>query len=162
MATPYHDRKVGDESETGDAIAVYEGGCHCGAIRIQFAPSVPADALPLRECACAFCRRHGATTATDRDGRLHITLVKVSEAVRYRFGARTADFLLCGTCGVYVAAVISTEAGAVSTLNVNVLDQRGLFTSNPEPVRYDDETPHERRLRRAERWTITTVDVVKS
>ena len=155
-----HVRRV-PESQSNER-AVFEGGCHCGAIRVQFAPSVAPDDLPLRECACTFCRRHGATTATDRDGRLHVTLVKVEEAVRYRFGARTADFLLCGTCGVYVAAVMSTEAGAVSTLNINVLDQCGLFSSKPEPVSYEDESPHQRRLRRAERWTITTVDVVKS
>ena len=152
---------VADEPETNDPIAVYEGGCHCGAIRVQFATAIAPGGLPLRECACSFCRRHGATTATDRDGRLHITLVKVEEAVRYRFGARTADFLLCGTCGVYVAAVMSTEAGAVSTLNVNVLEQRSLFSAEPESVTYADESPHQRRLRRAERWTITTVDVVQ-
>lgn len=153
---------MSEQADNEQAVAVYEGGCHCGAIRVQFAPSVAPEGLPLRMCACSFCRRHGATTATDRDGRLHITLVKVEEAVRYRFGARTADFLLCGTCGVYVAAVMSTEAGAVSTLNVNVLDQHELFTAEPEHVVYEGETPHARRLRRAERWTITTVDVVKS
>ena len=143
----------------GEASRVYEGGCHCGALRVRFAPSVPAAQVALRRCGCTFCRRHNATTATDREGRLHIEVVELGEAVRYRFGARTADFLLCGRCGVYVAAVMDSEAGAVATLNVNVLDDRADFTADPESVRYDGESAQHRRLRRAETWTITTVTV---
>jgi hypothetical protein len=31
---------------------------------------------------------------------------------RYRWGLATADFLVCGRCGVYVAAVLSEGASA--------------------------------------------------
>ena len=140
-------------------MAIYTGGCHCGALRVRFhTETAPAD-LPLRQCACTFCRSHGATNATDTDGRLELTIIDVSEAVRYRFGERTADFLLCGKCGVYVAAVMATKAGAVATLNINVLDDRAAFTATPKPVDYGDESAGDRMRRRAERWTVTTVVV---
>ena len=138
---------------------MYAGGCHCGALRVALKTSRPAAELPLRRCACSFCRKHGAITVTDPGGRLEIRIAEVAEAVRYRFGLRTADFLVCGRCGIYVAAVLATEAGAVSTLNVNVLDARDDFAQPPESVSYDEETPHERRRRRAERWTLTTIVV---
>ena len=137
----------------------YDGGCHCGALRVRFTPARTAEEVPLRQCACSFCRKHGATTATDADGRLHIEVVDLDEAVRYRFGLRTADFLLCGRCGVYVAAVMETEAGAVATLNVNILDDRAAFTAEPTSVDYGEEEAHARRLRRARAWTVTTIRV---
>jgi hypothetical protein len=138
---------------------VFAGGCHCGALRVRFAPTCAPEDLELRRCGCSFCRKHGATTAVDPHGLLELTILDVDEAVRYRFGTRTADYLLCGRCGVYVAAVLSAEAGAVATLNVAVLDDRDAFTQSPRPVSYEGESPHQRRLRRAETWTVTTIVV---
>ena len=138
---------------------VFTGGCHCGAIRVAFETAIAPAALPLRRCACSFCRRHGATTATDAQGRLELAIVRLEDAVRYRFGTRSVDFLLCGRCGVYVAAVMATDAGAVATLNINTLDERDAFTQTPTSVDYSGETEHQRKLRRAERWTITFVRV---
>lgn len=143
-----------------ESAVEFTGGCHCGAIAVRFETDVDPAELPLRQCGCSFCRRHGATTTTDNEGRLAITIIDASEAVRYRFGAKTADFLLCGRCGVYVAAVMSTDAGAVATLNVNVLVERARFLKAPIPVHYTDETPHQRRLRRADAWTVATVSVL--
>ncbi len=138
---------------------VFSGGCHCGAIRVRFETSMPAEEVQLRQCGCTFCRKHGATTATDPGGQLALEIVRLEDAVRYRFGTRSLDFLVCGRCGVYVAAVMSTDVGAVATLNVNTLDDRAAFTQSPVPVDYSGETEQQRKLRRAERWTLTTVRV---
>jgi hypothetical protein len=144
----------------GDTLAgMFAGGCHCGALRVRFEPTCAPEDVELRRCECSFCRKHGATTATDPQGLLELTILDVDEAVRYRFGTRTADYLLCGRCGVYVAAVMAAEAGAVATLNVDVLDARDAFTRTPRSVSYEDESAHERRLRRAEHWTVTTIVV---
>ncbi len=110
-------------------------------------------------CACTFCRKHGAVTAFDPQGQLLIEIAEPEEAVRYRFETGSADYLVCGRCGVYVAAVVSAFSGAVATLNVNVLDDRRPFSQTPEVVLRDGETAHERRLRRAEQWTVTTIIV---
>jgi len=138
---------------------VFEGGCHCGTFRVALRTSCAPHELELRQCTCSFCRKHGATTLADTEGRLAIHIVDVAEAVRYRFAPRTADFLICGRCGVYVAAVLATEEGTVAALNLNVLDQRVAFSRPPTVVDYSDETPADRRRRRAESWTVTTVAV---
>jgi hypothetical protein len=93
----------------------------------------------------------------DPEGRLELTLADPGALHRYRFGLRTADFLVCGRCGAYVAAVIETGQGLRSTLNVNVLDDRDAFDPNPPAVNYDKEGYDERLARRAERWTPTTI-----
>ena len=67
--------------------------------------------MPLRSCSCAFCRSHGTRTVSDRDGAAEITASDWSLVERYRFGSRTADYLLCRRCGVYVGAVCETGAG---------------------------------------------------
>lgn len=98
-------------------------------------------------------------TATDPDGQLLIEIADVQEAVRYRFETGSADYLVCGRCGVYVAAVVSAFSGAVASVNVNVLDDATAFSQTPQVVRLDGESAHERRIRRAEEWTVTTIIV---
>ena len=39
----------------------YEGGCHCGNLSVKFETAEDAARLPIRECGCTFCRKHGAT-----------------------------------------------------------------------------------------------------
>ena len=135
----------------------YHGGCHCGAADVVLETAAPPDALVLRACQCSFCRRHGARTVTDPKGRLRISWRLPDAAVHYRFGLRTADFLLCGRCGVYLAAVIADGDRRFATLNVNVLDDRASFTGAAEPVAYDGETADARMERRRRNWTPTTI-----
>jgi len=70
----------------------------------------------------------------------------------YRFGLRTADFLVCRRCGVYVAAILTTSTGRFATINVNALDKRPVV---PEAVSvsYDGESATERERRRERHWT---------
>lgn len=131
----------------------FDGRCHCGNIQVAFETAQPPEALQLRECACTFCRRHGSTTVTDRSGRLEIRLRDAAEVSRYRFALRTADFIVCCTCGVFVAAVCTVDGGTYGTLNVNVLEARARFTGAPVSVNYDGETASQRVARRRGAWT---------
>jgi len=126
----------------------YPGACHCGAVGVFFETDAGADALQVRACQCGFCRRHGAKTVSDPAGRL--TLSFEPEAVHlYRFGARTADFLICRECGDYVAAIMD-DVGVVNVVAADIED----FASRPaDPVDYENETPEARRARRRARWT---------
>jgi hypothetical protein len=72
--------------------------------------------------------------------------------VRYRFDLRTADFLVCRNCGVYLAAVLTSPRGQFATLNVNTLSEPPGF-ENVVAVSYDHEPAEERRQRREQRWT---------
>jgi hypothetical protein len=135
----------------------FDGGCHCGNIEVAFQTAQPADSLQLRECGCAFCRRHGATALTDPAGTLEVRLRDGREVSRYRFALRTADFLVCRTCGVFVAAVCTVDGATYATLNANVLARREDFTRAPLPVHYDAESATERLARRRRAWTPATV-----
>jgi hypothetical protein len=130
-----------------------EGGCHCGAITAVFETALaPAD-IEVRADQCGFCRRHGAKTVSDPAGRL--TLRFAEDAVRrYRFGARTAEFLVCRDCGAYVASVMEH----FGVLNVVGADIAVLASRAARPVDYDGESADERRARRRQRWTPTTLE----
>ncbi len=76
--------------------------------------------------------------------------------MRYRFGLQTADFCLCGVCGIYMGAVVQSE-GTFATLNARVFERFAEF-SEAEPVDYGDESLQERLQRRRLRWTPATVE----
>ena len=128
----------------------YAGGCHCGNLRVRFRPDRTLDELDLRACQCSFCRRHGARTVSDAEGSLELTVLRSQDLTRLRFATRTADFLICRTCGVYVAAVL-VGSDPRATLNVNALD--ALDLREARPVSYYGESAAERRERRRVCWT---------
>jgi hypothetical protein len=137
-------------------MAVLSGGCHCGRVEVSFETARAPDELEVHACQCTFCRRHGAKTITDADGRLVIS-AQEGALLRYRFGLRTADFLLCRGCGVYVAAVISSGAEDRATLNAAGVMIDGLWNRTAEPVRLDHEDAEARRNRRFRRWTPVSI-----
>ena len=131
----------------------HAGGCHCGNVRLTLTLSAPPENCELRACQCAFCRGHGARTVTDPEGLLSFEVRDPLKLNRYRFGLKTADYLVCSVCGVYLAAVCETPPGKVATINVNCLDDRAVFTREPIPADYEGETREGRLKRRAEKWT---------
>lgn len=134
-----------------------DGRCHCGNLEVTLETSQRPEALSLRECGCTFCRRHGAIAVTDSAGSLEVRVRDPGEVSRYRFGLRTAEFLVCRTCGVYVAAVSTIEGATFATLNANVLDARAALTQRPVPVDYEGESATERLARRRRAWTPAAV-----
>jgi hypothetical protein len=72
---------------------------------------------------------------------------------RYRFGSRSADYLLCRRCGVYVGAVCETPAGYGAVINTRCLEDRDAFVREAMHPDYDGETVEERLARRAANWT---------
>jgi predicted ester cyclase len=135
----------------------YAGRCHCGNIAVAFEPARAAAELQLRACACTFCRRHGQTSVTDPAGAVEIALRDPAEVSRYRFALRTADFLVCRACGVFVAAVCTIDGETYATVNVNVLDDRVAFTQPPVSVSFEGEGAAERTARRRRVWTPAVV-----
>ncbi len=131
----------------------YEGSCHCGAIEFSYETALVPGRWGLRRCQCSFCRAHGATVTSDSSGQVRFSYVHPDRLRRYRHALRTADFLLCRECGVYVGAVLLTGAGAVAALNVNTLRELPRGLARARPVNYRGESAEERRTRRAAGWT---------
>ena len=134
---------------------ILRGGCHCGALTVEHETALGFNDIPLRECQCSFCRRHGALTTSDPKGYLHIEAAPGS-ANRYRFGLGITDFLLCAECGVYVAATMETDGALTAVLNVPGVGLPGFEGRTPSPMIYDEETPAERVERRKARWMPAT------
>ena len=130
-------------------MTLYAGGCHCGRIKARFETELDPAAIEVRADQCGFCRRHGAKTISDPAGRLTLSFAE-ADVRRHRFGQRTADFLICRTCGHYIAAAIDD---GFAVLNVVGADIQPFAGRAAVPVDYDDETPGGRTERRRARWT---------
>ncbi|WP_192385246.1 GFA family protein [Mesorhizobium silamurunense] len=139
--------------ETRDnAITVHSGGCHCGNIRLSFSTALAPAGMEIRACQCSFCTRHGSRAAADPNGKLIVSVEDKSRLQVYRFGLRTADYLICRECGVYVAAIAGDGDDARAIVIVNALDDREQFCREPIPVRYDAESREQRLARRRTAW----------
>jgi hypothetical protein len=127
---------------------IYRGACHCGAVSAEYETRAP---VRLRQDGCSFCTSRGVKSASDPDGTLRIK--SAARLTRYRFGHKTADFLICSACGTYVAAMTEGASGPVAVINVvglNISELREL------PAAYsnlDGEDMETRQARRRARWT---------
>jgi len=126
---------------------VHAGGCHCGALSVEFHTGKP---LAPRACDCSFCRNHGARSVSDPEGQAIIG----GAPLRYRFGMKTADFLVCPACGIYVGAVIEVDGAHYSVLNLNAFDDPRHDLAD-KPMSYGGESAEERTERRRRMWTST-------
>jgi hypothetical protein len=135
---------------------IYQGTCHCGAIRGTLHATRPAAELQVRACQCGFCRRHGAMTVSDPAGRATFEIERAA-LTTYQFETRTGTSLLCARCGMY-AGVMLEEGGKIwSVLNVRGLAIPEFAGRAPERVVYDGETPQARIARRKQKWTPTEI-----
>jgi hypothetical protein len=93
---------------------------------------------------------------SDCDGHAIIRIAAGHTSLRYRFGLKTADFLICGRCGVYVAAVIDIEGQRYSVLNLNAFEDSHSELSG-QPMSYEGESAEDRNDRRRRVWTPTQI-----
>ncbi|RUU74660.1 GFA family protein [Mesorhizobium sp. M7A.F.Ca.MR.362.00.0.0] len=131
-------------------MTVHTGGCHCGNIRLEFSTELEPPQTEVRACQCSFCVRHGSRAVADPNGRLVISVKDETQLRRYQFGLRTADYLICRRCGVYVAAIARDDARAI--VIINALDDRERFNREPVRVDFDAESRAQRQDRRRTHW----------
>ena len=129
-----------------------EGRCHCGNLGFALETAHTWETIGPRECDCSFCRAHASRCVSDPAGRAAIRVSDPARLVRYRFGLRTAEFLVCGTCGVYIGAYAEEEGQGLATLNLRATSHHGRPGAS---VSYGPEAAGERRARRRGRWTPT-------
>lgn len=131
----------------------FTGGCHCGNLRYVFEATSELEALGLRADMCSFCRAHGAHTTSDPSGIIRITVRDESQLNRYHFALKTADFLICRNCGVYIGALMEDDGKMWFTVNANSFDQKPSLDFPVVPHNYDGEDVVTRVARRKKRWT---------
>jgi len=136
---------------------IHNGVCHCGNLKVMLQLTYPPGEVRLRACGCSFCRRHNTRSASDPGGAVDIWADDWSLVQLYRFGTRTAEFIICSRCGVYIGAMGDTASGKRAVINITCLDDRALFTREPAPTDHDGETAEQRPARRAANWTPLTI-----
>ena len=134
----------------------YPGSCHCGAIGFTYRSSIKPEQWSIRACQCSFCRAHDALSTSDPAGQITFTASRPELLQKYRFGLKTADFLLCRACGVYIGAVIEAPGGAFGIVNVHALQEAPSNLAATAATIYDDEDIDGRVSRREDRWTPVT------
>lgn len=132
---------------------IHRGGCHCGNLRYALETRLALEQLPLRACQCSFCRLHGARSTSDPAGRIRFEVRDAGKLTRYRFGLKTADFLICTGCGVYVGALMRESGLSWAIINANTLDDVGKLTQDAAKMDYDGEDAGRRLARRRQRWS---------
>lgn len=127
------------------------GSCHCGAVQVDLRLSRAPSGLKVRACRCGFCTGRGARTVSDPAGHATVRCDGPQALIAYRFGLRTADYLLCAACGTYVAAVQRDEP-PLAVVNVGGLGVPEFLDREPEPVDHAGETVDARIARRRGYW----------
>jgi hypothetical protein len=131
----------------------YLARCHCGVLTARFCTAMQTASWAVRACQCGFCRAHDALTLSDPAGSLQFLSAQPSRVQGYRFGLRTAAFLLCRICGVYVGAQINCERGQFGLLNLRSLEPAIAGLRPAQATSDGSETTAERIRRRTARWT---------
>ena len=131
----------------------YTGSCHCGAIGFRYATERRPAEWSVRACQCRFCRMHDALSTSDPNGELAFGCHDPGALQRYRFALRTADFLLCRHCGVYIGAAIEIDGKHFGIINTHALDTAPDDMAEIGAISYDSEDVAGRVARREERWT---------
>ena len=122
-------------------------------MEIGFESAIAPEAMEVRACQCSFCRKHAARAVSDPAGSVRLILAEPATVQRYRFGLGTTDFLVCGCCGVYAAAVMEEAGRHYAIVIVSALDEAERFTRPAKPMDYSGEDEASRRARRQARWT---------
>ncbi len=106
---------------------IYEGGCHCGAVRFR----VVVKRRQASDCNCSICRKKGF---------LHLivsakefTLLKGAESLTtYTFNTQTAKHTFCRICGIHPFYHPRSHPDEID-VNVRCLDEDVLAQFEVEP-----------------------------
>lgn len=134
-------------------MRTFVGSCHCGALAFDYQTALPPARWSVRACPCGFCRSHAAVTTSDPSGRLAFHVGENGCLQHYRFGLRTADFLVCHRCGVYLGAQIQTAHGSFGIINTLVLTPPEVGLPLAVVADYGSESATQRIARREHKWT---------
>jgi hypothetical protein len=97
-------------------LQTYEGGCHCGQVRIR----VKADLARISACNCSICTKKGilhlVVSHSDFD------LLQGADAITtYQFGTGVAKHTFCRHCGIHAFYTPRSEPEKIS-VNARCLD----------------------------------------
>jgi len=137
-------------------MTAYPGACHCGAVGVLFETDIAPGDLQVRACQCGFCRAHGARTTSDPNGAIRIKVRDSGKLQRYRFGLKTADFLICRECGAFIGALMEEGGKHWFTVNANSFKPPPAYDIVGAANDFGAEDVSGRVARRTAKWTPVT------
>ncbi|KAJ7683794.1 Mss4-like protein [Mycena rosella] len=100
-------------------IKLYTGGCHCKAIRYEFAyPDIYS--MPIVSCNCSICDNHGALNVSTYDKDFRFTKGTANDLTPYTFGSGQVVHRFCPTCGTSIGPTV--PGGAFVVVNTRTID----------------------------------------
>jgi hypothetical protein len=127
------------------------GSCHCGDVDFTLVTNKDVDAFVPRRCSCSMCRRHGASYISDPNARLELRYRDGSQLSLYRFGQRTARWVICSRCGVLTAVLCEIEGRLRAVVRVQAMVEHS-FPRPEVATNFDSESVKVRLQRRAKTW----------
>ena len=98
------------------AMRVYEGGCHCGAVRFR----ITADLTRVSYCNCSICRKKGILHHLVPPERFEF-LRGQDDLATYTFNTGIAKHTFCRHCGIHPFYVPRSDPDKID-VNVRCLD----------------------------------------
>lgn len=97
---------------------IYQGGCHCGAVRFQVEAPV---AVEVERCNCSICRKSGYLHLIVPQSKFR--LLSGEQALQtYTFNTGVARHTFCKTCGIKPFYIPRSNPDGVD-INLNCLDE---------------------------------------
>jgi hypothetical protein len=129
------------------------GSCHCGNIRFTFDWPESGPTIPVRACGCGYCTKHRGVWTSHANGRFSLHVADASQATRYQFGTKTADFHVCSTCGVVPIVTCTIDGARYAVVNANTFDDVHKSQLAQAAASFEGETTENRLARRRRNWT---------
>jgi hypothetical protein len=128
------------------------GQCHCGNIAFTLEWSPDPVEIRARACGCSFCCKHGGVWTSHPGGRLRIAVADPALLSRYAFGTRTAEFLVCGRCGIVPVVTSLIEGRLYAVVSVNAFENVDRAIISRSPADFEGEEEAGRLARRQRNW----------
>ncbi|WP_196260409.1 GFA family protein [Pelagibacterium limicola] len=97
---------------------VYQGSCHCGAVRFSVETALESPA----QCNCSRCRRLGWTMQSVPAGKFVLSS-GADRLTSYRFNTKAINHTFCSVCGIEAFASGEDGSGnALYMVNVSCLE----------------------------------------
>jgi hypothetical protein len=135
------------------------GSCHCGNISFDLRWLPEPLEIPARACTCSFCSKHGGVWTSNPNASLTVTVKEPSLVSRYAFGTHTAQFHVCGRCGIVPVVTSRIDDHLYAVVSVNAFEGVDHSLLRRASASFDTEDEASRLARRRRNW-ISDVEFV--
>ena len=131
----------------------YAAQCGCKNISYLFYTSELPINWRVRKCDCKFClERINHIYCSDPNGYVNYNIQNIKQLNVHNHGTNTADFLICNNCDSYMGAVMKSEKGIYTVINLEYLINK-VTIAKIDKLNWNDEDIRARLSRRYKTWT---------